>query len=199
MSEAESSIFLLLPSHLLVISPLPLCFTAHVGLPECYVALTNCQDWCSSLDPISSLPLSPPRQLFLKLEESRLFLGSEPAINPTTQIPWDTGASLSNAMRDLLTAWQTRVATAPALQLSSCAGVSVHSLVWSVGATCVDGAQPLAANSWSYSREMLLVKKKKKKASVLEQRKLWIWSNIPVKHVHASNWWLASFLAALLC
>lgn len=39
----------------------------------------------------------------------------------------------------------------------------------------------------------------KKTASVLERRKLWMWSNIPATYVPASHWCLASFLAALLC
>lgn len=118
MTKVKSSMFLLLLPHLLIITIGCLCFTAHVGLPKCCVDLTSCQDWCSSPDLMSSLSLSPPGQLFLRPGESKLVSGRAPAINPTTQIPCDTGGSLSDAMRDLLMAWQTPVIMAPALRLS---------------------------------------------------------------------------------
>jgi len=67
---------------------------------------------------MSSLPLSPPRQPFLRPGKSQLLLGREPAVNPTAQIPCDTGESSLNAVGDFLTAWQTQVALP--LRLSCC-------------------------------------------------------------------------------
>lgn len=149
--------------------------------------------------PMSSLPLCPPGQLFLRLGQSELFWGWEPAIG-TVQIPCDTSGSFSGAVRDLLTAWQTWVTQAPVLQLYCCPAV-------------LGCASPALLDHWKQHVQMELSlwhqihgatpekfcsQEKIPPASALEQRKIWMWSNVPAKDVHASNWWLASFLAALL-
>lgn len=143
---------------------LPVCFTAHVGLPKCCAALTNCQDWCSSLDFVSSLPLSPPRQLFLRLGESKLYLGKRACHQShrpnSLWHQWEfvkCYEGFANGLADL----SGDGSCITAVLLPSCTGVCSHSPVWLVGATRADGAQPLAANSWSYSREVLLVKKRR--------------------------------------
>lgn len=146
---------------------------------------------------MGSLLLSPPGLLFLRLGESKLLLGRAPA-NPTTQIPCDTSGSWSNATRELLTAWQTRVATAPALQLSCCPAV----LEYVSTAALISGSNMCGWGSASGSKLMELfwrnAASKKKTVSVLERRKLCTWSNIPATSVHASNRRLALLLAALL-
>lgn len=103
-------------------------------------------------------------------------------------------------MRDLLAAWQTWVTWAPVLQLSCCPAV-------------LDCVSPALLDKWEQHVQMELSLRQKihgvtpekccsqekiPPVSVLEQRKICMWSNIPAKDVHASNWWLASFLAALL-
>lgn len=87
---------------------------------------------------------------------------------------------------------------APALQLSYCPAALEN-----VSAALFDRWEQhvwMGLSLWQKFMELLQrnAARKKKKASVLEQRKLRMWSNIPAKYMHTSNWWLASFLAALL-
>lgn len=100
------------------------CLAALVGLPKCSTSLSNCQDWCKSLDPpwVPLLELCPLGQPFLRLGQSKLFWGWEPAIG-TVQIPCDTCGSLSSAVRDWLAAWQAWVMWAPVLHISCCPAV----------------------------------------------------------------------------
>lgn len=149
--------------------------------------------------PRSSLPLCLPGQLFLRLGQSELFWGYGPAIG-TVQIPCDTSGSLSSAVRDLLTAWQTWVTLVPVLQLSCCPAAlgCVSPALFDQWEQRVQMELSLRHQIHGVIPEKCCSQEKIPPVSALEQRKIWMWSNIPAKEVHASNWWLASLLAALL-